>query len=381
MKLAFHFNSNHESLKGKNYSLPVLHQIFNFILSQRNINISSKIFMGDLLLMDAGSDVIRTEDGWIIKFNKEKYIQVINNWLNTGNHIWVKFTQEKINEAVRCNIFTVCFENIELSLAEDLHDNLVNFPSYLGALEVDDTSKLHWEIYTNSIGPKFRILNSNINVFWYGISEDDKDFGWIGILKQYGFEKVEFESLSGKYTIFDRFHNYKQARRVAEWRKQSGNLLAFVSDDVVCKLIDAAPLLGDKLWTAFKAFHESETDEQYAHVATSCRRIVEYVTDCLFPPTDQIINGREMTITKYKNRLLAFADKERRSDTNIDVIVASTNLLREQIEKLNKLTNKGVHAEVYREEARRCLIRTVLLLDDFISLKNEPLPIRNHFDG
>ncbi|MNJ78595.1 hypothetical protein D3C77_763900 [compost metagenome] len=77
--------------------------------------------------------------------------------------------------------------------------------------------------------------------------------------------------------------------------------------------------------------------------------------------------------------MLAFADIERKSDTNIDVIVASTNLLKEQIEKLNNLVNKGVHAEVYREEARRCLIRTILLLGDLISLKREPLPIKNPF--
>lgn len=381
MKIALHFNSNHKSLEGTMYSLPILRRIFNVILSQRNVNISSKIFIGDLLLREVASDVETTETGWTRKFNKERYIQVINNWLDTGNQIWIKFTQETVNEAVQCDIFTVCFENIELSLAETLHANLHEFPSYLGAIEVDDTSAIHWEVYSNSIGPKFRIINTSINVFWDGISEDDRDDGWLEILSSYGFSRVKYESLNGRYTIFDRYHNYKQARRVAEWRKQSGNLLAFVSDDVVCKLLDVAPLLGDKLWAAFNTFHDSETDEQYAQVATSCRRIVEYVADCLFPPTDEVINGREMGQTRYRNRLLAFVDIERKSDTNIDVIVASTNLLKEQIEKLNNLVNKGVHAEVYREEARRCLIRTILLLDDFISLKKDPLPIKNHFES
>jgi hypothetical protein len=144
-------------------------------------------------------------------------------------------------------------------------------------------------------------------------------------------------------------------------------------------LSDVAPQLGDKLWAAFRTFDSAETDEQYAQVAASCRRIFEYVTDNLFPPTEVKINGRDLSENKFRNRFLAYADIERRSNTNIDVIVASTNLLREQIEKLSELVNKGIHAEVYREEARRCLIRTVMLLDDFISLKSDPFPIKDIF--
>lgn len=85
----------------------------------------------------------------------------------------------------------------------------------------------------------------------------------------------------------------------------------------------------------------------------------------------------------YKNRLLAFADKERKSDTNIDVICASTNMLNEQIEKLLNLQNKGVHDEVFCYEARCCVIRTILLLDDMISLKKDPFEIKTklNFNG
>lgn len=331
------------------------------------------------MLREASSNIVQTPKGKKVIFDKEKYIKVINEWLFAGNKNWVKFSQEKIQEAIKCEIFTICFENIDVNLAEYLHSELQSFPPYLGSLEVDDTSKLHWMLYSNYITPKYRMLNNKIRLFWDGFSEESKDYSWLEFLTQCGFNNVEFESLEGKYSIFDKYHDFEHARRVAEWRKTSGNLLAFLSDDVVCKLLDAAPTLGDKLWAAYKTFEDAEIDEEYAQVTASCRRIIEYVADCLFPPVEHNESGRELKGPHYKNRLLAYADNERKSETNIDVVLASTNLLSEQIDKLSKLVNKGIHSEIYREEARRCLIRTVMLLDDFISLKKDSFKIETDF--
>jgi hypothetical protein len=76
--------------------------------------------------------------------------------------------------------------------------------------------------------------------------------------------------------------------------------------------------------------------------------------------------------------LLAFADQTRRSNTNIDLIAVSTKALGEQLEKLEALINKGVHAEIYRSEARRCLLRVILLFDDILSLKANAFEIQGH---
>jgi len=51
--------------------------------------------------------------------------------------------------------------------------------------------------------------------------------------------------------------------------------LAFISDDVVTRLSDSAPDIGNKFWAAFDTFNKAETNEEYAQVATSCRRILE----------------------------------------------------------------------------------------------------------
>ena len=52
--------------------------------------------------------------------------------------------------------------------------------------------------------------------------------------------------------------------------------------------------------------------------------------------------------------------------------MVSTATLAEQLEKLDSAVNKGVHADLLDVEGRRCVIRTVMLLDDMISLKSGP---------
>jgi len=183
------------------------------------------------------------------------------------------------------------------------------------------------------------------------------------------FVVVQSEAALRKLAGIYPYDNFEEARRIAEWKRSSGALLAFIADDIISRLSDIAPELGNKLWSALKTFETAETNEQYAQVTASCRRIFEYVTDCIFPPTDEKIDGHSLKAPQYKNRLFAYADNSRKSDTNIDLIVASTVTLVEQWGKINELSNKGVHSEVYRSETRRCLLRTIMLLDDIVSLK------------
>jgi hypothetical protein len=53
---------------------------------------------------------------------------------------------------------------------------------------------------------------------------------------------------------------------------------------------------------------------------------------------------------------------------------------RRQVGESLDLANKGVHAEVYGAEARRCLLRTILLLDDIVPLKSGPFEIQQGID-
>lgn len=371
MKIAFHFNANHPSLSSY-YGYDIQNYVFPILLKQRNLQISSKIFVGDLLLSSLASVV----NGNQRHFNREKYTEVIKLWLNPENAVWSRMIYDRLQTALSQEIYVICFETIELSLVNYLHDNLLKIESYLGALAVDETIFVHWNLYSKFISPLYRFTNRAATIFWDGISNESKDESLIKELLSFGFTSVKFESLNGKYTIFDEYHNFDHAKRIAEWKQQSGSLLAFIADDVVHRLGDTAPDLSNKLWAMLDTFSKSETNEQLAQVTASCRRIIEYVSDQLFPPIDGELEGRKMGANQYRNRLLAFVDQSRKSNTNIDVVWISTKTLSEQIEKLTELTNKGVHSEVCRAETRRCLLRTIILLDDIISLKSEPFEIK-----
>ncbi len=379
MKVAFHFNADDDSLGGY-YGFPIKVFFFRTILKHRTLNISTKIFIGDLLLHNLAMDVTRDGDTETHTFNPQKYDIAFERWINPGGHVWRQFNWESLESAYRSNIYVLCLESVDSQTANYLHEELIGFSPYLGAMEVDDSSVVHWHLYSNSLIPAFRVINRELYLFWDGYNEDTKQTGLQDDFEKIGFAKVCFESLEGKYSIFDQYHNYEHARRIAEWKTRCGNLLAFMADDVVSRLTDVAPDLGDRLWSMLKTFEEAETNEQYAQVTASCRRIIEYISDVLFPPVEGTDSERKLERKHYRNRLLAFADIERKSDANIDLIVASTEMLSSQIEKLSELSNKGVHTEVYRHEARRCLLRTLMLLDDIISLKRNAFPIKPKLD-
>lgn len=157
--------------------------------------------------------------------------------------------------------------------------------------------------------------------------------------------------------------------------------MAFIADDTVSRLSDIAPDLGDRLWAALDTYESAETNEQLAQVMATCRRIFEYVVDRIFPPTDELSDsGHSLKADKYKNRLYEYARRSKCGDANTNLITASMELLDSQWDKLNKLANKGVHTEVYRNEARRCFIRTIMMLDDIISLKTGSFEIKPELD-
>lgn len=277
-------------------------------------------------------------------------------------------------------MFVLLFESISFRDAQEIDHQLQAHPWYLGALQIDDACRGHWVAYANAMVVSYRIIGRDIYIFWDGICDDSKDEGHVEELAGFGFTSVDFEGLNGKFTVFDKYHDFQQARRVAELGNALSDALGTMADQVITRFSDAAPELGNKLWSAIRAYERAEVPEDYAQVATSCRRVIEYVADAVFPPTDPDPDGRLLGPKQYRNRLLAFADRERLSDTNLDLICASTNLLGEQLEKFGSLVNKGVHAEVMRHEARRCLLRTIMSLDDILSLKRGPLEIRTMWD-
>jgi hypothetical protein len=356
MKVAYHFTCSDIMVQYHRY---FYEKLFPKYLKIEGLHLSSKVLTGDLLLGDTG-DV-------------DEHL-FINRLVGYPFHTWKRMSYENAKILLRDNIFIICFETVSASVAQQIHSLLNEEKRYLGAFEIDHIDEFHWHYYGECIGPSFRVLNRDLFVLidnqepeMLEYAEDEKAF-FEGLF----FDNVSVEVSNYRYSIYDDHHNYEHAKRGAEWRKSVDSLFASISDEITGKLIDVAPDLTNKLWALTNAFDTAKVGEQYAQAMASCRRVFEYVTDCLFPARDELIEGRSLKEDKYKNRLMAFASKELKSKSNIDMIVASTTSLFKEWENLYALSNKGVHSETHRQECRRCIIRTILLLDDIVSLKSKP---------
>ena len=344
------------------------------------IRLNSKVLVGDLLLYNLASYKEQHDIGEIKRTDAHRYLRLLDEWLMPAGPVWFKDRLEIREAAAHGLIYVMCFEALDYESALELNERLQRLDFYLGAMEVDDSSPVHWYVYSAALIPAYRVWYPSASVFCDGVSEDSKDEGRCRFLEGCGFTAVTFESLNARYTIFDKYHDYEHARRIAVWKRRTGNLLGFIADDVVSRLSDLAPELGDKLCAALKAFDRAETGEELAQVMASCRRIFEYVTDRLFPPMSESSTGHNLGPKRYKNRLLAYADQQRASATETALVSAALEVWAAQIDKLYDLGNKGVHAEVLLSEARRCLLRTVLLLDDIVSFQARPFEVRGHVD-
>jgi hypothetical protein len=354
MKIAFHFTSKE---LGSSYGHEIYKRTFGVITRFRYTVVNSIVLVGDFLAPSG--------------LSKDQWAAMLAALIDADENTWKRIDAEKVCHFMNENVFILCFESITKQAVEKLDNELQSFSSYIGAFEIDDSNPIHYNFYSGGLITYFRIMNNNINI----ITPDENgiDIAWEPFLKQIGFEEVKYEFTGNLYrSVFDKNHTFESARLIAEWKKSVNDLFGTVADTIIDRLFDAAPELGIKLWSALSNFEKCETTEQLAQVMTSCRRIFEYVTDCLFPATDKVVEGHSLKKDKYKNRLMQFAIEAKASNTNIDLIVANTTTLFEQWDKLLALANKGVHDEVYREETRRCLIRTVILLDDIVCLRTDP---------
>lgn len=361
MKVAYHFKCG--DIQGR-YDSIFYKLIFNNLLRLNEPFISSKILIGDLLIYD-----------YLRQSNNPS--DFLNYLFQVKGDLWRRIITDKVKYFIEDTAFVICFETIPKELAIKLNDSLTNEERYLGALEIENSLELHWWLYGECIGPKFRLLNKEINILID--NNEPESLEYVEDIKQrlkgIPFDSINTEFSNYRHSIFDDKHNFENAKRATEWKQGMDSIFTTITDEIIGKLTDTAPDLTDKLWSINQTFLNAQTGEQYAQAMTSCRRVFEYVTDCLFPATNEIIEGHLLKKDKYKNRLLEFAKREFKSETNIDLIVTNTLSLFEEWNKLYELSNKGVHSDPHRQECRRCIIRTILLLDDLIAIKRTPFEV------
>lgn len=121
---------------------------------------------------------------------------------------------------------------------------------------------------------------------------------------------------------------------------------------------------------AFKTV-TSSSQEELSQALTTCRRFIESLADILYPATDEKINGRVLGKQNYINRLWAFMDKAIESESNREMAKAHIDYLGSWLQRIHKVSNKGVHADLDRLEAIKAVLHTYLMVGDILSYLNK----------
>jgi DNA uptake protein ComE-like DNA-binding protein len=158
-----------------------------------------------------------------------------------------------------------------------------------------------------------------------------------------------------------------------------GNCFDILKVTVDDKLLDINPTLGEQLMLAFKGVSNAK-DEEWSQALTTCRRLLEGLADELHPASTDSTKGRALTQAQYVNRLWAFMDKTIESDSNKDLAKTHVDFLGAWLEKTNKISNKGVHAEVTQLEAVKAVFHTYLVVADILDYMNMSLPSKPRVD-
>lgn len=148
------------------------------------------------------------------------------------------------------------------------------------------------------------------------------------------------------------------------------NCFDLLRDAVDDKLLDLNPVISEQLMLAFKSV-SSNKEEEWSQALTTCRRLIEALADELYPATSDNGSGRALGKTQYVNRIWAFMDASIESKSNKDLAKAHVDFLGSWLEKINKLSNKGVHAELGQLEATKAVFHTYLMIADILEYMKE----------
>lgn len=133
--------------------------------------------------------------------------------------------------------------------------------------------------------------------------------------------------------------------------------------------------------SAIEDLMEDGNPERYAQVLTSCRRLWTDVANALF--TEVLPNyssnmfktrsGRDIDVSgdHDNNKLSAVIETLQAKAMKNTLVGSETLYLIDWLEQINHRQSEGVHAEVTREQAMRCIIHTYIALGDILSLKAE----------
>lgn len=167
-----------------------------------------------------------------------------------------------------------------------------------------------------------------------------------------------------------RAHEYASALyNQVKFSGTTANCFDILKSQIDDHLLDLNPTLAEQLMLAFKSASGAK-QEEWSHSLTTCRRLLEGLADELYPASENNKTGRPLKKNQYVNRLWAFMDESIESDSNKDLAKSHVDFLGSWMEKVNKISNKGVHAEVSQIEAVKSVFHTYLVIGDLLGYLN-----------
>lgn len=357
MNVAFLFNSDHSSLGGY-YGPPVMDSILSTGVLQNHIR-QMRVSIGDVLTHMAGSQG---------SANPKSYIKNLCNELYQPIHFdRLDYKQLSATHATAV-VFCWVFQNMNMSIAQELHDSLEHDPSYLGAMDVDFSLPLHLDFFRNKLIEAYRLNGVNCTVFYEMGVNEDPDIVVKDGFSHHGFI-VSYEDQGARRTIFDRYDTLDHFKRVESFKKffaELPNLSADHAANLAHSLEELHPKLFDTFAAAARTLDRAETDEDLAQAALSGRRLLEKTADYLFPPQSGDWNGRKVGSAEYKNRLWAYIEKVLLKDGSVNTAILEQ--LGKEADRLVELFNTGLHASSTREEVELAFCDLVIWLSSVIDL-------------
>lgn len=188
---------------------------------------------------------------------------------------------------------------------------------------------------------------------------------------KYTMDQVDFtESVEAAEAVLERVRN-----RLNRYTSAVLNRLLFegVPEQVMeatRRKVDAAlakmcPQALEKFAVAYEELAGSSA-ENWTNACTEARRILTDFADAVFAPQDGLVEGRKVGKAEYINRLWAHAKQKISSESNREMALAELSDLGNRIDAVYRLSNKGVHAVVTKDEADRIIVRTYLLIADLL---------------
>ena len=125
----------------------------------------------------------------------------------------------------------------------------------------------------------------------------------------------------------------------------------------------------------------SNNAELYSQALTTCRRLFASTAADLFekycPKNKEskfkTKSGKEIDVSgeHYKNKLTAVIETLEDKSMSNSIIGSNVMYLLDWIDNLIDLQCKGVHSDISKQDAMRCIIQTYIFLGDVLSLQKE----------